>query len=873
MIGTKILHYEITEKLGEGGMGEVYLADDKRLDRKVALKFLNKSFREDREAHDRLVREARSASQLSHANIVSIHAIEETEDHLFIVMEYIEGKSLRDLVRSGEITPDRALNYARQILEALAAAHDKLIVHRDIKSDNIKLTPDGQIKVLDFGLARSTGAEISRTGSSAGTPAYMAPEQVQGESADHRSDLFSFGVVFYELLTTRRPFKGAHESAVTYSIVNEDPDPLSTHGRAVEPGLQPIIDRLLAKNPEERYQAAADVLADLDRVLAGEKPQAAKTRRPMVPLLLSILVVVILFAGAFYLTRGGNDGSTPGTTPGGRIKMVVLPFENLGPTDQEYFADGVTEEVITRLAKLSGLGVISRTSAMKYKDTDKSLRDIGNELEVDYALEGTIRWDKSGDTDRVRINTQLIRVSDDLHLWAESYDRVYEQIFTLETEIAENVADALNITLITLLEPERVAMKKAPTDNMEAYDFYLKGREMYERSGDRDHYELATRLLEKSVQLDSTFALAHTLLARYYTNDHFNNRFPELPRLEQGRLSALAARRHSSDGPEGHVAMGYYYYYGSRDYEHALAEFEIAKQREPNNAEVLQAMGYVQRRQGNWEESYRNLRRAHELDPTSSDLLGAVIETALHMRLFRDADVYIEKGLSFAPDFPPFHMYKSLRLMLDPGDVAAAKAIMDEVEKKYGGSVASGYQMNLEMLSGDYDKVLERLPDLKQSVLLFGEIDSTNYYLVKGLMYDVKSGFDVETVLADAYYDSARVVAEHQLTTRPDDPLLHTSLALAWAGLRNKEKAYYHVDRAVELMPLSKDALTGADMLQNKAAVRALFGDADAAIDILEQLLRIPSLLTPAYIDLQPLFIPLHNHPRYKELIREKHPL
>jgi serine/threonine protein kinase/tetratricopeptide (TPR) repeat protein len=868
MIGKRILHYDITEKLGEGGMGEVYLADDTRLDRQVALKFLNRTFREDTQAHDRLVREARSASQLGHTNIVSIHAIEETDEHLFIVMEYVKGRSLRDVVRTGEITPDLALDYGNQILEALAAAHDKGIVHRDIKSDNIKLTPEGQIKVLDFGLARSIDtAEISRTGSSAGTPAYMAPEQVQGESADHRSDLFSFGVVFYEMLTTRRPFRGEHESAVTYSIVNEDPDPLNSHERALPAGLQPIMDRLLAKDPEHRYQDANDVLTDLNRVRSGEKPQVAKPRRPLIPLLLAILAIVVVFAGAFYFMGRGDEAPQPRTTPGGRIKLVVLPFENLGPTDQEYFADGVTEEVITRLAKLSGLGVISRTSAMKYKDTDKTLREIGDELDVDYALEGTIRWDRTGDTDRVRINTQLIRVSDDVHLWAEGYDRVFEQIFALETEIAEKVAEALNVTL---LEPERVALKKAPTDNMEAYDFYLKGREMYDRSGDRDHYELATRLLEKSVQLDSTFALAHALLARYYTNDHFNNRFPDQPRLQQGRQAALAALRHSPDGPEGHVAMGYYYYYGSRDYSHALDEFEVAKRREPNNTDVLQAMGYVQRRQGNWDESYRNLRRAFELDPTSSDLVGAVIETALHMRLFREADLYIEKGLAFAPDFPPFHMYKALRLMLHPGDLDAAIAIMAEVEKNYGGTIAAGYQMNLELLAGQFDKVLGRLTSLEASSKLFAEGDSANYYLIKGLTYDLKTGLETQSELATTYYDSARVVLEHQLGSRSDDPQVHSALGLAWAGLRNREQAYLHSDRAVELMPLSKDALAGADMLQNKAGVRALFGDADEAIDILEHLLNIPAMLTPASIDMQPFFIPLHSHPRYKRLIQDK---
>ncbi|MCK5619836.1 MAG: protein kinase, partial [Candidatus Krumholzibacteria bacterium] len=513
--------------------GEVYLAEDTRLHRRVALKFLNQTLREDSDAHDRLVREARAASQLSQANIVAIHAIEETDDHLFIVMEYVEGQSLRELIKSGAVGQDRALDFAGQILAALSAAHDKDIVHRDIKSDNIKVTDKGQVKVLDFGLARSLGAaEVTRLGSSVGTPAYMSPEQVQGETADHRSDLFSFGVVFFEMLTGHRPFKGKHESAITYSIVNEDPEPLSAYLPDVPAGLQTIMNKLLAKNREQRYQSAADVLADLDRMRAGSAPAArpAFKGRRVLPTIAGVAVVAMIIVAAVFIFRDRPGGPAPTVERSQRIKLVVLPFENLGPTDHEYFADGITEEITTRLAKLSNLGVISRKSAMMYKDSEKSLKDIGAELDVKYALEGTIRWERSATADRVRINTQLIRVSDDTHLWAERYERVFEQIFELESEIAENVAEALNVTL---LAPELAALQEEPTENFEAYDFYLKGRDLYERADGVDDRRLATGMLEKAVKLDSTFALAHALLARIYTNDYFNNLNREEPRLQQ----------------------------------------------------------------------------------------------------------------------------------------------------------------------------------------------------------------------------------------------------------------------------------------------------------------------------------------------------
>ncbi|MGD8413097.1 MAG: protein kinase, partial [Candidatus Latescibacterota bacterium] len=768
MIGNKILHYKITEKLGEGGMGEVFLAEDTRLHRRVALKFLNRSFREDREAHDRLVREARAASQLNHANIVSIHAIEETDDHLFIVMEYVEGRSLRDLIKSGEIDTDTALDYAAQTLSGLASAHEKDLVHRDIKSDNIKVTDKGVVKVLDFGLARSAGAaDNTRFGSSAGTPAYMAPEQVHGEKADQRSDMFSFGVVFYEMLTGRRPFRGQHESAITYSIVNEEPEPIKKIRPALPSRLQPVIDKLLAKDPDQRYQTAAEALADLEAVRAGASPTGrSRSKVRLSPVVWAAAVLAIVVIAALYLLNSRiSDSPAPSGLPD-RPKLVVLPFENLGAAEDEYFADGITEEVTTRLAKLEDLGVISRKSAMKYKDSDKTLKEIGEELDVHYALEGSIRWDKTGDTSQVRINTQLIRVSDDTHIWADSFNRVYEQIFVLEAEIAEDVAEALNLTL---LAPEREALAKAPTENLEAYDFYLKGREVYDRAADVEDFNIATTLVEQAVRLDSTFSLAYALLARFYTNDYFNNRFPDEPRLRQGLEAARAALRHNPDGAEGHIAMGYYHYYGSRDYEHALAEFKLAEQMEPNNAAMFQAMGFVQRRQGNWGEALANLEHALELDPASVDIYGNVIETALYMRRYREADRYIENAIKMAPDYPPFHIYSAVRLMLETGDAEGALEIMNKLEEEYGSTVAPQLKLNLEMITGMYDEVLNRYPDLNTALQATGDSDTAYYYMVKGIIYDLKDGLLTESEAARAHYDSARVVWERQLESRPDD--------------------------------------------------------------------------------------------------------
>jgi TolB-like protein/Tfp pilus assembly protein PilF/predicted Ser/Thr protein kinase len=870
MVGSRILHYQITQLLGAGGMGEVYLAEDTRLHRPVALKFLHPMFRQNPEMHDRLVREARSASQLSHPGIVAIHAIEETPEHMFIVMEYAEGRSLRDLARTGAIDLDTALDYARQILLALSAAHDAGIIHRDIKSDNIVVTEKGPVKILDFGLARSgTSVEVTQEGSSSGTPAYMSPEQIQGEKADKRSDLFSFGVVLYEMITGRLPFRGEHASAVNYSIVNESPPPLTAHARNVPPGLQSVVDKLLAKDRESRYQSASDAIADLDRVRAGLRPTAARRRRigPLAAIAGAVLVVVAAAVG--WLTLRGTSGGQE-RPESGRVKLVVLPFTNLGPTDHEYFADGVTEEVTTRLAKISGLGVISRTSATKYKKSNKTVREIGSELGVNYVLEGTIRWDQSVKPDHVRINAQLIRVADDTHVWADDFDRVYDQIFTVQSDIAENVAAALNVAL---LKPEEDAVKAKPTSNLEAYDFYLKARQLNERATTLDDYRFAVEMMERAIQMDSTFAGAHAQLARYYTNDYFNSRFPEEPRLEQGRKEALAALRHAPEGPEGHVAMGYYYYYGSRDYRRALEEFALAKAKEPNNSDLLQAMAYVQRRQGNWEEAYANLKLATDLDPTSLEISGAFIETAMYMRRYDEAERHVDKALSQAPDRGYLYALKAMTAMLATGNVRAARATLTQAETRAHGPDVHSAQLNLDWLTGDYEAVLRRLPSLVEIKRDLGVVDTANYYLTKGFAYTLKAGLYGESATAHAYFDSARTDGERRLKSWPEDPMILIGLAMAHAGLRQKDKAYACAQRAADILPLSRDAVSGGDILFNQATIEALFGDADAAVDKLEVLLRIPSTVTPKVLEVNPLFEPIRNHPRFQRLLREKNAL
>jgi eukaryotic-like serine/threonine-protein kinase len=859
LVGSKILHYRILSEIGAGGMGVVYLAEDEKLHRQVALKFVAKSIQTDADARGRLIREARAASALNHPNIVSIHAIEETPEHIFIVMEYVQGDSLHTLVKRREMTWQRALELAPQILSALAAAHERGVVHRDIKSDNVILTAKGQAKVLDFGLARGrdAAAHVTRAGSSAGTPAYMSPEQIQGDDVDQRSDLFSFGVAFYEMLTGRMPFKGEHEAALTYSIVNETPTEIRTYNNAVPAALQTVVTKLLQKNPRDRYQSANEVLEDLRRVEAGRRVPGPRRNRYALVAGAGALVVVAAVVGWALHSRSPDAAAVAGADT--RKMLAVLPFENLGPAEREYFTDGTTEEIRLQLGKLSGLGVISRTSAMQFKGSQKSLREIGKELGVDYALEGSVRWDKSGDQDNVRVSTQLIRINDETQLQAWTFDRVYdERILTLQSEIAQKVAEELNVTL---LEPERAALAERSTNNLDAYDLYLRGREQYETATKREDLDAALPLIERAVRLDSTFTQAQAYLARVYANQYFNDWHPELPRLKQARESAEIALRHAPGQPQGHIALGYYHYYGSRDYDRALEEFAVAEKMQPNNADLFEAIAYVQRRQGKWDDSVKNLERAIDIDPKTTDRILTLTQTYMYMRRWNEMERCIERGLAGAKNGSQFTFYRGLMLMLRDGDVAGAQAVIEPL-------TAQIPQMNsvlteLDIMKRDYASVHRRFNRLGA----FAGQDTTEYYAKRATAYHFAGDED----RADVFFDSLRVYLEDEKRVKvTDNAQTVMSYALTLAALRDTKEAVRYADKAIEMLPLQRDAIVGADLLSSQMILHIILHDYDRAIREIEYLLSIPSTMNPALLRLHPGFDPLRENPRFKRLAEQK---
>jgi len=869
MINQTISHYKITAKLGEGGMGEVYLATDTNLDRQVAIKFLSADRSSDPEARLRFIHEAKAQAMLSHPNIATFHDVGEESGRAFLVMEYVDGQPLPSLAREEKLSLPEILDLVIQVGEGLQAAHEHGVVHRDIKPDNILVTARRHVKITDFGLARWKGATtLTRAGTRMGTAYYMSPEQAEGKRVDQRSDLFSLGVVLYELICHQRPFDGENESIILSAIMSAQPPPLARFCRDAPDELQRVVGKCLAKDPPERYQSAADLLADLTvlrRTMPGagsmstSKPFAAKHSRKWAFAVVAGIAIVAVAAALVtrhFLSAGSGK-------PSERKMLAVLPFENLGAPDQEYFADGITDEITGKLASIRDLGVISRTSTMQYKKTTKNLREVAKELGVDYVLEGTILWDNRRDSGRVRILPQLIRVSDDTHLWAETYQRPLTDIFAVQADIATRIAEAMNITL---LGPEHAAIEAMPTRNLDAYQAYLRGRDYRPRldlDNLRETGELAVQMFQRAVALDSTFALAYANLAIAHVAMYWYGFDITTNRLAWSKDAVDRALALQPNLPWAHMALCYYYYWGQRDYDNALHQLALAEVELANNPELLLAKACIWRRQGKFRAAVQQMEQSLVLDPRAGDVAMELGWTYECLRDYASAEKFYDRSISLAPDQVTAYQLKAYAYYLWRGDTALARTALASIPKQDIDGTRSAWFW-LHVLERDYATALSRVAPMEP---MGG--DNQSYFDTKAQMTGLIYALMGNSERSRAYCDSARVILEKELKARPDDYRVHSSLGLVYAGLGRRDDAILEGKLATEIIPVSKDACEGPRGLEVLARIYIMVGEYDAALDQIEYFLSIPSDFSVSLLRLDPQYDPLRKLPRFQELLQQ----
>jgi non-specific serine/threonine protein kinase len=867
LVGEKINSFDIVGVIGRGGMGVVYLARDTRLNRSVALKSIPAQIKNNSTAQMRFKREAELLASLNHPNIAVIYEIIEQNDAAgYLILEYIPGETLSERIKREPLKLEEALSIARQIAEAVSAAHEKGVIHRDIKPSNIKLTPKGRVKVLDFGLAKSSvgeGKDIEITstepGHIIGTPAYMSPEQARGKDTDHRTDIWSFGCILYHMLTGHLPFEGQTATDTLAQIIERQPD-WQNLSQKIPENIRILLKRCLEKDPERRLGDITDAVTEINYTLDKSSSVALRSKPSIsqkVAMIIGVVTVGIMLSviSLKFIQRNEIQPSPK------EIRLVVLPFENLSPADDEWFADGMTDEITSRLAGIPGLGVISRQSAMQYKNIKKGAQQIAKELNVDYILEGTIQRERPWDpNNRIRIRTQLIKATEDIHVWTQTYDKNMREIFQLQSDVAEQVAQGLDITL---LGPERKILASIPTENLEAWEYYLRGNEYYHRGGLESDLRIAIQMYEKAVELDPTFTLAYAQLSRCHLRVYwFRDRSDEW--LTKAKQAVNKSFELNPDLPEVHLAMGQYYYHGHLDYDRALEQFAIARKRQPNNGELLSYIGYVLRRQGKLEEALANQQKASELNPLSIDIAGQIGLTYLLLREHPQAERWYERVTLLAPDDPRGYYGKAWTYIRWQGSTQKARAVLEEGLKHIKSKNNTDFVNSLiyfDLYDGYYQKALDRL-SLKP-----GDISDASYFIPIALRYALIYKYMNKNELANKYYEEARSILEPKILEQPDDARLHSSLGITYAGLGRKEDAIRAGKLAVELLPVTKDLMGGLSKITDLARIYVMVGELDASIDQLEFLLSKPGAMTVPILLCDPVWIPLRDHPHFKKLI------
>jgi TolB-like protein/Flp pilus assembly protein TadD len=859
--------YELLEEVGRGGQGVVFRAWQKSLNRTVAVKIIGIGQLTTNAHLKRLRREAEAAAKLNHPGIVPVYEVGERDGTYYFSMRFVEGDCLDEVVSRGSMSVQQAAELIAKVARTVHYAHEHGILHRDIKPGNILLDANGEPHLTDFGLARLVEQGSTVTGSLEvmGTPSYMAPEQAVGNNAavSSATDVYGLGAVLYELLTGHPPFAGGTTYETIHLLLDSEPRQPRLWNRKVDRDLSAVCLKCLEKGPRHRYSSALALAEDLERWLRHEPIRAKRSgffiraqkwvqRNRIIASL--ILLSVILAAGLSLMIW---ERESARRIPAG---IAVLPFENLSDNKEDaFFADGVQDDILTKLAKIADLKVISRTSVMGYRGK-RDLRQIGRMLGVSHVLEGTAR--RSGG--RVRVNAQLVDTRTDVGIWADEYERNLSEAFAIPSEIAQKVAEQLSAKISAA---EKAAIQQPPTDDLDAYDLYVRAHNLLLTSfssAARPKLLQASDLLNQAVGRDPLFfqaycQLAHTHGLLYLLGvDHT----PE--RLALMETAVQQAFRLRPDAGEAHLARAENLYFGYLDYDGALAELELARRSLPNNPQVFAVQGYIQRRQGRWEESTRNLERAIELDPRNFYMLQQIAISYGLLRRYADETFVLRRALAIEPDDVNTKVALAAIQFHWKADTRELHETIDSIRATNPGALPNVANDWLSCALAE-----RNVADATNALNAFGEAPLTDYGvhanrpLVEGVLARMAKDEDE----AHAAFTVARRLQEKAVQDQPNYGPPLCVLGLIDAALGRKEEALREGRRAVELLPVEKDAINGPLMIKYLAMIAAWAGDKDLACEQLATAVRPPSTVSYGQLKLEPDWDPLHGDPRFEKIV------
>ena len=869
--------YELMGEIGRGGQGVVYRAHQKSLNRAVALKVIGLGPWTTETHLKRFRREAEAAASLEHPYIVPIYEVGEREGSCYFSMKFVEGGQLDEVIRRTPISIPQAVELIAKLARTVHYAHEHGILHRDIKPGNILLDAKGEPLLTDFGLAGLVEAEstITRTLDVMGTPSYMAPEQAAGEHTklSKATDIYGLGAVLYQLLTDHPPFAGGTTYETIRLLLNTEPRQPRLWNRKIDRELSTICLKCLEKDPQRRYSSALALAEDLEHWLRHEPIRAHRTglftrgrkwvrRNPSIAVLV-MLSVALAIGLAVMVSYRELAGPVP------EKSIAVLPFENLSrDPDNAYFADGIQEEILTRLASIADLRVISRSSTAQYKSKPRNLAEIAKQLRVVNILEGGVQ--KAAD--QVRVSVQLVNAQTGSHLWAETYDRNLTDVFGVESEISKGIAESLQAKL-TGREEQALTVKS--TSSPDAYDAYLRGLAYTLKTDNTPANALgAQKYLREAVRLDPKFALSWALLsyvdARGYLTETLQ---PTLALREEARQAAETAVTLQPNLGEAILAKGHYYYACLKDYNTAVRYFEQARQFLPNNSKIPMFLAYVARRQGQWDRSEHFFDEAERLDPRNVSLLTQHAISYIALRRFPEALRKLDQILNIAPDDVDTLATKAA-IAQARGDLPRAASLLAPLHPGADDTQALEAQV--------YQAILERRPEQMISRLkeILARPDPALGYINGRLRFWLGWAQEVSgnRAAAEVTWRQTRSELEPLLKEQPENYSLIQILALTNAGLGDKAAALALSERAMSTLGIQKDALVGAVPIAILARVAAQVSEPDRAIAALHKLLSLPCAgplpenvpLTPALLRLDPMFDPLRGDPRFQELCKDR---